>query len=84
MEHQTPSSFPGNFRKRKVLGTLSLPRESADNRADGRSGHLVGSSPGFVFELSLRCYEKRKADMASGSRGQREFFLFLNARAARS
>ena len=23
MEHQTPSSFPGNFRKRKVLGTLS-------------------------------------------------------------
>jgi len=25
MEHQTPSSFPGNFRKRKVLGTLSFP-----------------------------------------------------------
>ena len=25
MEHQTPSGFPGNFRKRKVLGTLSFP-----------------------------------------------------------
>ena len=24
MEHQTPSVFPGNFRKRKVLGTLCL------------------------------------------------------------
>ena len=25
MEHQTPSVFPGNFRKRKVLGTLCFP-----------------------------------------------------------
>ena len=25
MEHQTPSGFPGNFRKRKVLGTLWFP-----------------------------------------------------------
>ena len=25
MEHHTPSDFPGNFRKRKVLGTLSFP-----------------------------------------------------------
>ena len=25
MEHQTPSGFPGNFRKRKVLETLSFP-----------------------------------------------------------
>ena len=25
MEHQTPSVFPGNFRKRKVLGPLCLP-----------------------------------------------------------
>ena len=27
MEHQTPSGFPGNFRKRKVLGTLWFPSE---------------------------------------------------------
>ena len=25
MEHQTPSGFPGNFRKLKVLGTLWFP-----------------------------------------------------------
>jgi len=25
MEHQTPSGFPGSFRKRKVLGTLWFP-----------------------------------------------------------
>ena len=25
MQHQTPSGFPGNFRKRKVLGTLWFP-----------------------------------------------------------
>ena len=25
MEHQTPSVFPGNFRQRKVLGTLCFP-----------------------------------------------------------
>ena len=25
MEHQTPSVFPGNFRKRKVLGPLCFP-----------------------------------------------------------
>ena len=25
MEHQTPSGFPGNFRKRKVLGALWFP-----------------------------------------------------------
>ena len=25
MEHQTPSVFPGNFRERKVLGTLCFP-----------------------------------------------------------
>ena len=25
MEHETPSVFPGNFRKRKVLGTHCFP-----------------------------------------------------------
>ena len=28
MEHQTPSVFPGNFRKRKVMGTLCFPFRS--------------------------------------------------------
>ena len=35
MEHQTPSVFPGNFRKRKVLGTLSFPfcfSENCENK----------------------------------------------------
>ena len=31
MEHQTPSVFPGNFRKRKVLGTLCFPFCLPDN-----------------------------------------------------
>ena len=44
MEHQTPSGFPGNFRKRKVLGTLwfpsGLPETLGKAKARlGRTGH---------------------------------------------
>ena len=34
MEHQTPSVFPGNFRKRKVLGTLCFPFCFPENLID--------------------------------------------------
>ena len=41
MEHQTPSVFPGNFRKRKVLGTLCFPFCFPENliQAKGRPQH---------------------------------------------
>ena len=40
MEHQTPSVFPGNFRKRKVLGTLCFPFCFPENCAQP-NGHLA-------------------------------------------
>ena len=38
MEHQTPSVFPGNFRKRKVLGTLCFPFCLPENLVQANSG----------------------------------------------
>ena len=50
MEHQTPSVFPGNFRKRKVLGTLCfpfcLPENLRQPKSDTRIGHR--GKPAFV------------------------------------
>ena len=40
MEHQTPSVFPGNFRKRKVLGTLCFPFCFPENWVEPKIGIL--------------------------------------------
>ena len=41
MEHQTPSGFPGNFRKRKVLGTLWFPSGLPENPRKGQALYAV-------------------------------------------
>ena len=40
MEHQTPSGFPGNFRKRKVLGTLWFPSGLPETLVQAKSSSV--------------------------------------------
>ena len=42
MEHQTPSVFPGNFRKRKVLATLCFPFCLAENLGQAKAQRTTG------------------------------------------
>ena len=55
MEHQTPSVFPGNFRKRKVLGTLCFPFCLPEKYIQAKLWCFVpaaaGSSPSWLLHL---------------------------------
>ena len=60
MEHQTPSVFPGNFRKRKVLGTLCFPFCLPENLVQAK-----GTPRG---ELARRIFPSRSIYLKSGTR----------------
>ena len=45
MERQTPSGFPGNFRKRKVLGTLWFPSGLPETLVQAKPRTKVASAP---------------------------------------
>ena len=45
MEHQTPSVSPGNFRKRKVLGTLCFPFCFPENLVACLRGKVIRAKP---------------------------------------
>ena len=53
MEHQTPSGFPGNFRKRKVLGTLWFPSGLPETL--GKANSSLPSRPQSQSPLLPRC-----------------------------
>ena len=52
MEHQTPSVFPGNFRQRKVLGTLCFPFCFPENLVQAKHTSFLSvrnsESPSFL------------------------------------
>ena len=81
MEHQTPSVFPGNFRKRKVLGTLCFPFCFPENLAEPNPsvslalGHYVNRKRregSHVFSI-LR---KPSLLLEKGEKGPRRGFSF--------
>ena len=59
MEHQTPSGFPGNFRKRKVLGTLWFPSGLPETLAQAKGTH-TDSKPTYTEKMA-----KKEADSAA-------------------
>ena len=58
MEHQTPSGFPGNFRKRKVLGTLWFPSGLPETLGQAKPRRSATWSTGRVFRVFIFAYTR--------------------------
>ena len=82
MEHQTPSGFPGNFRKRKVLGTLWFPSGLPETLVQANSGSARGFAQHHSQQLSRAAVCGDAQNINNAARNMRvahSFMTGLNA-----